>query len=197
MKKITKQVLCAVLALIMLLAAGCAQKSEVKSFALQLEGVAERGGVVIEGITPGMSKAEAEAAGAAFGPEPMAKSTGETGNTSETYPAKNIIMLGKVSFMAPEFQFMNGKLVDITMTTKDAAGAQAAAEQLKKELGEPEIQNTQINSSDSTEVQFWEIDQGEYMLRIAFLTRMSSGKAVGANLQIGYIYYDMFPDYGK
>ena len=197
MKPLIKPFLCLVLALMLLLTAGCTQKSDIKSFVLMLDGVVQRGGVILEGITPGMSKEEAQAAGLAFGAEPFRTSDDESGRSSESYPAKNAISLDKTSFKAPEFQFMNGKLVDITMTTTAESGAASLLNQLKKELGEPKIQTAQINSTDSTEVQFWESDQGEYLLRIAYLTRYRSGEAVGANLQVAYVYYEWFPEYKK
>lgn len=191
MNRTLKSVLCITLALVMLLCAGCAQKPKYKSFEMKLEGLVERGGVVFEGIKPGESKENVVALGITLAKEPYKTSDDGSGRSSETYPIANAVSLGNIQFKAPELQFMNGKLVDVTMNTMDEAGAKSLLEQLKKELGEPEVKN-----SGSVEVQRWESDQGEYLLRVSYLPKNASGKTY-ATLMVSYVFYEWFPDIKK
>ena len=113
---------------------------------MKLEGLVERGGVVLEGIKPGESKENVVALGVTLAKEPYKTSDDGSDRSSETYPIANAISLDKIQFKAPELQFMNGKLVDITMNTMDEAGAKSLLEQLRKELGEPEVKNSDFVS---------------------------------------------------
>ena len=191
MNRTLKSVLCITLALVMLLCAGCAQQPKYKSFEMNLEGLVERGGVVFEGIKPGESKENVVALGITLAKEPYKTSDDGSGRSSETYPIANAVSLGNIQFKAPELQFMNGKLVDVTMNTMDEAGAKSLLEQLKKELGEPEV-----TDSGSVEVQRWESDQGEYLLRVSYLPKNASGKTY-ATLMVSYVFYEWFPDLKK
>ena len=197
MKTMIKPFLCLVLALVLLLTAGCTQKSDDKRFTFLLDGVAERGGVILEGIVPGMSKQEAEAAGLVLAAEPFRNTNDESGRSSESYPVRNTIALDKISFVGPEIQFTDGKQVNIALTTSNESDANALLEQLKKELDEPAVQNHQTGSTGTSGVQYWESDQGDYLLRISYVTHYRSDKAVGANLQIAYLYYEWFPELRK
>lgn len=191
MKRMLKSVLCITLALVMLLCAGCAQQPKYESFEMKLEGLIERGGVVFEGIKPGESKENVVALGITLAKEPYKTSDDGSGRSSETYPIANAVSLGNIQFKAPELQFMNGKLVDVTMNTMDEAGAKSLLEQLKKELGDPEV-----TDSGSVEVQRWESDQGEYLLRVSYLPKNTSGKMY-ATLMVSYVFYEWFPDLKK
>lgn len=166
--------------------------------AAKIEGLKERNFILIEGILPGMSKEEVEAAGLVLKRDPESEIEASDGVlASITYAVdtrKVSIMLDDVAIPSALAQFTQGKLSGITLNTSGAEGAQKIRKRLAAELGDVQKTQTMDNGRGSSTVDSWEIREEDLLTRIGMVFRFDeNGKAIAANLQINWLPKELYP----
>lgn len=156
------------IAVIMLLS-GMTALADEPAFEVKIDGILESGGVLVEGILPGMSREEAEAI------------------------AQLPILLEGAPVDKADFQFEGDEFIGICLTTEDIDALNAVYDRLVQQMGQPE---GQMNGDDqnASMVQQWTLFEEGRAVRFVVTVTMHSGVPVSGSLQVSWLDYERFAD---
>ena len=167
-----------------------AQTPDVQLFVLDIPACRDNG-EILSGIAPGASKEMVEHAGIVFMPEPFhTQEMAEKKLTSETWQVENstaAFSLSDIRMHSALFQFVNDRLVNITLNLPDADSIAPVEALLRETLDEPSTMDTPAGGTD---ILYWAWEQDTYSVRVGLLTHLEGDKPVKANVQISYQLLD-------
>lgn len=154
--------------------------------------------LLFQDIFPGMSKAEAEAAGLTFLGEPEYVVQGsEDMLASSAYAVDSSVIsvsLETAAISSAVVQFTEERLSGITMDISDADGARVIMNALESELGEPQNTQTMDNGRGTSTLYSWEIRTENILFKIGMIYRCNEkGVTTAANVQVNCLPRDLFP----
>jgi len=162
----------------------------------KIEGLKERNFILIDGILPGMSKEEVEAAGIVFDDKPMGIRTSE-GRSFETvdWPAHGKLMRFKVlgkEIKGAMFQFDDDRLSCIQLVVRDGALMLEIEEALIQELGEADGSVIRENKLRQTG---WDFKLNGMTARVTVISHYDAeGHPYSGSMQVSYFMEDLYPD---
>lgn len=176
-------VLCLVCAVLFLTACGKGKE------AVRLEAL-EKNEALFAGAVPCCTLEEAQKAGLSFGEEPFdIQENDENGLDSVTYLLQLEDHPLEIAGCQPKscfFQFINGKLSNITIELTDADSCEAVKEELTGLYGEAAVEHP----SEKYETNTWNFS-AEYPVRAALLGRVADGQVFSGSFQVGYFWYEL------
>ncbi len=182
-RKLSVFVLC-LICLSLFLAACGKGKEEVRLEAL------EKNEALIAGADPCCTLEEAQKAGLSFGEEPFdTQENDEKGLESVTYLLQLEDHPLEIAGCQPKscfFQFINGKLSNITVELTDADSCEAVKAELTRLYGEPEVEHPNANYETNT----WNFP-ADYPVRAALLGRVADGQVCSGSFQVGYFWDEL------
>lgn len=171
------------LALAFALAACGVKKEEVR-----LEALGENG-ALISGVNPCGTEEEVRKAGIPLSEEPFGtQSDEEKGLESVTYlvqDEKFAFELAGCEVKSSFFQFVNGKLSNITMELPDGVSYTTVNQEMIALYGEP-VNGEKVDERSAMTV--WEFP-GEYPVRAAVIGRLEEEQLVAASFQVSYVWF--------
>lgn len=197
---IMKRSVLSLLMVLVLLTSGLAARAEetkTAEFHATISGLKERGGVLIEELPPGLSKAETEERGVVYDKKPLMESENtETGRTSVIYGVENAYVTVTVDgVVSPSVmcQFGNDQLANITLYLPDMESVQAVYDALALEFGEPQEMGRDFDKV-SMKVYFWEYDAAGRYGRAALSYQYEDGACRNVSLDFAWLPPDWFPN---
>lgn len=189
-------------ALIILAFSACigafAETSGVMKFHATISGLLNRNGLLIVEFPQGISKSEAEIAGAVFLEEPMnISSSVEKKITSESWNLDNesvCIFLDGIAMAGATFQFSNDQLADITLNIPTAESAQTIYDALATEFGESQEIPNVFGDSNFT-IHYWEYDAAGMYGRVALGRQFDQdGQLINSTVSFCLLSAELYPD---
>ncbi len=170
-------------------------QADMALFSASIEGMAARGGAVIDGVPHGISKEEAESLGLVFEQESMQQSTNTAGTlTSEVYALdleKCAIQLDGGQISMALFQFINNQLANITIYIPEEERLQSALKALNLEFG---TENALEVAGDDFQPVIWEYLAGDRYGRVALGYQFrEDGTLRIATLDFSYLLAEWYP----
>lgn len=160
----------------------------VKKEELRLEALGENG-ALISGVNPCGTEEEVRKAGIPLSEEPFGtQSDEEKGLESVTYllqDEKFAFEVAGCEVKSSFFQFVNGKLSNITMELPDGASYATVNQEMAALYGEP-VNGEKVDERSAMTV--WEFS-GEYPVRAAVIGRMEEEQLVAASFQVSYVWF--------
>lgn len=160
----------------------------VKKEELRLEALGENG-VLISGVNPCGTEEEVRKAGIPLSEEPFGtQSDEEKGLESVTYlvqDEKFAFELAGCEVKNSFFQFVNGKLSNITMELPDGVSYATVNQKMAALYGEP-VNGEKVDERSAMTV--WEFP-GEYPVRAAVIGRLEKEQLVAASFQVSYVWF--------
>ena len=170
------------LLLVFSLTACGAKKEEVSLAAL------EKNEALIATAAPCSTVYEVRKAKIPLGNAPFdSQSNEENGQESVTYlvqDEKFSLSLAGYEMKNSLFQFINGKLSNITINLTDSGSYEAVKTEMTRLYGEPATEN----SAEGIEMNVWEF-QADYPVRAAVIGYGTDGQSVSGSVQVSYIWF--------
>lgn len=177
---------------VLLLLTGMAANAEAAVFEADFSGILE-GGVLIEGILPGMSKEEVEEVGIEFAEEIISAYTGDNGILSEVWMAETPVFLAGVQADGVSFQFADGKLINICLDTGSIDVLGSVFEQLAAQLGDPVMRN--IGEGDSAAAMYqWLAYVDGIAVQAGATVAFRDGQPAFGSVQLSWLDPEVFGD---
>ena len=160
----------------------------VKKEELRLEALGQNG-ALISGVNPCGTEEEVRKAGIPLSEEPFGtQSDEEKGLESVTYlvqDEKFAFELAGCEVKSSFFQFVKGKLSNITMELPDGASYATVNQEMAALYGEP-VNGEKVDERSAMTV--WEFS-GEYPVRAAVIGRLEEEQLVATSFQISYVWF--------
>lgn len=160
----------------------------VKKEEVRLEALGENG-VLISGVNPCGTEEEVREAGIPLSEEPFdTQSDEEKGLESVTYliqDEKFAFELAGCEVKNSFFQFVNGKLSNITMELPDGVSYAKVNQEMTALYGEP-VNGEKVGEKSAMTV--WEFP-GEYPVHAAVIGRLEEEQLVAASFQVSYVWF--------
>lgn len=160
----------------------------VKKEEVRLEALGENG-ALISGVNPCGTEEEVREAGIPLSEEPFdTQSDEEKGLESVTYliqDEKFAFELAGCEVKNSFFQFVNGKLSNITMELPDGVSYATVNQEMTALYGEP-VNGEKVGEKSAMTV--WEFP-GEYPVRAAVIGRLEEEQLVAASFQVSYVWF--------
>ena len=160
----------------------------VKKEELRLEALGENG-ALISGVNPCGTEEEVRKAGIPLSEEPFGtQSDEEKGLESVTYlvqDEKFAFELAGCEVKNSFFQFVNGKLSNITMELPDGISYETVNQEMIALYGEP-VNGEKVDERSAMTV--WKFS-GEYPVRAAVIGRLEEEQLVAASFQVSYVWF--------
>lgn len=160
----------------------------VKKEEVRLEALGENG-ALISGVNPCGTEEEVRKAGIPLSEEPFdTQGDEEKGLESVTYlvqDEKFAFELAGCEVKNSFFQFVNGKLSNITMELPDGVSYGTVNQEMTALYGEP-VNGEKVDERSAMTV--WEFP-GEYPVRAAVIGRLEEEQLVAASFQVSYVWF--------
>ena len=144
---------------------------------------------LIPGAEPCCTAEEARKAGLPLSEVPFdTQANEENGLESVTYSVENEKFSLELSGQEVEgglFQFVNGKLSNITLNLSDGAACEAVKAEMTEIYGEPAAKEEAAGAVLS----IWEF-QGEYPVQAAVIERGPDGENISGSFQVSYFWFE-------
>lgn len=155
---------------------------------VQLEAL-EKNEALISKAAPCSAVDEVRKAGIPMEDEPFdIQNNEEKGLESVTYLVQNekfTLSLAGCDIKSSFFQFINGKLSNITINLTDSSSYEAVKAEMTKLYGEPSIDE----SMEGFVMNLWEF-QADYPVRATVIGHLTDGKVVSGSFQVSYIWFE-------